>query len=160
MIGSPEYWGAMTNGGAIVEKHDNTQESPFRIIRMHLSKQARELQLQTELVQNGNVLANTPVGVQVTTDITDMFFEGQKRIKELEKKSRSTDAENVTLKAALDDEMKQRKAEAERQKEEIEKLKKRNWVSIFRTCSYLLTLCNRSVRLCNRRLIDYRLGQE
>jgi hypothetical protein len=132
-IGSPEFWGSMVQGGARVMKHDNTQESALTIIRTLLSNQARPLQLQTELAQ-GYDLANTSVGVQLTADITAMVFTGQNRIEELEEEVRRTAADNAALRAKLQGDINELNDEVKKQKEEIEKLRRKK-VSATGICS-------------------------
>jgi hypothetical protein len=78
-------WGAMVDKGAQVVKHDNTPRSAHSIIQKLVNKQAKPLQMQQELVQNGGMIAHTSAGRQLDADIDADSARIRRDIEELQR---------------------------------------------------------------------------
>ncbi|KAH0559031.1 hypothetical protein GP486_004369 [Trichoglossum hirsutum] len=84
-IDNAEFWGDMVEKGAKVIRHDDNKNSAHNIIMklIHYSSPV-ELQIQTELANNGGHVGMTSAGQQLDEDLSELVQALKKEIQELQ----------------------------------------------------------------------------
>ncbi|KAI9787690.1 MAG: hypothetical protein M1839_000221 [Geoglossum umbratile] len=84
-IDNTEFWGDMVEKGAKVIRHDDNKNSAHNIIKklIHYSSPV-ELQIQTELANNGGHVGMTSAGRQLDEDLSELVQALKREIQELQ----------------------------------------------------------------------------